>query len=788
MKDLPLSQLGALITRWVCVCAPIALLGMGHTLLHAQDSPEASERPLIDSVPYDLVVLNDTAGGKSVKIAPIAERNMTQRPPDTTKLEVVLLKYPDRRYEVLWRDIKRIELYERMIYDEALRKLAEKDFITAFMDLSFLMQNYPKMPQLETLRREFLFKSAVAMFAESRSDFNRYFQTLATLEELKTTAPDFEEARVASGLSSVIDAILNDYKSKGDLASAKRLLERLDSKYGDSLPSVKRWKDQFFRMAQARKDEAIALMNAGKYREARKAALDMQNISSAIEGGAELVAEVRKRHPMVRVGVMQRSGELDACNMFSWSARRAGALVYRPVVTFKRTGGEGGEYEFALGKMKLSDDHQQLSLTVDAKNSATLNAFDLSQIISNRATPGSATYDASWAAIVKAVSTPGPTQILVQLQRPHVLPYALMQFVLRDEENQKSPLPASYQLKTVEGNEVVFGLRNATAQPDQPVEIIEVFYDDPKTAFTDLLRGEIDVLDQIFPSDAKRYGQSERTRMGNYALPSIHMLVPVSNNSYLAMDKYRRALMYATNRAEILRGELLNSDDSRDGRLVSGPFPIGIDKNDPLNYAYDPKIEPIDYDPRLARLLLHMVDRDLGTQSNKLRVPVPEKKPLRIGVPDFELARVAVQALIQQWALVGVKSEMIVLSKGKAFDKDAKCDLVYLTASMWEPAVDIERLLGGNGPASSSNPFIIQALTRLRQARTWRDVRTSLQDLHRLVDYHLPILPLWQITDRFAYSPQLQGLSPGAITLYENVSAWRISNPSMPVATSASPP
>jgi len=123
------------------------------------------------------------------------------------------------------------------------------------------------------------------------------------------------------------------------------------------------------------------------------------------------------------------------------------------------------------------------------------------------------------------------------------------------------------------------------------------------------------------------------------------------------------------------------------------------------------------------------------------------------------------------------------LPEGRAFDDSLKCDLVYVTATMWEPAVDIERLLGGNGPAKSNNPFIVQALTRLREARSWREVRTALQNLHRLVDYHLPLLPLWQVTDRFAYSRQLQGLSSGSVSLYQDIEAWRLGTPTVPVAS-----
>jgi ABC-type transport system substrate-binding protein len=514
--------------------------------------------------------------------------------------------------------------------------------------------------------------------------------------------------------------------------------------------------------------------------------MDMANISPDIEGGAELVAEIRRRHPMIRVGVTQRAGSnLDPGSLVSWSARRAGALVYRPVVKFTDTGTQGGKYQFALGRMKLSEDNMQLTMNIDPKIPSGLNGYDLAQVLNKRATPEDPTYDASWAAVVRSVSTPNPTQLLVRLQRPHVLPQALLQFSFPDSNDNPSPLAGLYRLNASDQQETSFVLRNREAAGTAPVEIVEVFYEDPKVAANDLVRGEIDVLDQIYPSDARRYEQSKLAKVGHYLLPSVHMLVPVSEHPYLIKDKFRRALMYATNRPEVLRGELIGSDNPQDGRVLSGPFPMGSETNDPLNYAYDPNIKPKPYDPRLAKLLLYMVEKEVAAQYQKLKQPVPENKPLRLGVPNYELAKIAAQALLEQWQLVGVKAEIVPLPEGKAFDEESKCDLVYLTATMWEPAIDIERLLGGSSPAKSNNPFIVQALTKVRKARSWRETRVALQDVHRLVDYHLPIMPLWQITDRFAYSQQLQGLADRSVSLYDKIPEWRLGAPGVPVASSS---
>ncbi len=57
----------------------------------------------------------------------------------------------------------------------------------------------------------------------------------------------------------------------------------------------------------------------------------------------------------------------------------------------------------------------------------------------------------------------------------------------------------------------------------------------------DLLRGEIDAMDQVYPSVARRYEQSKLAKVGSYLLPSVHMLVPVSEHPYLVKDKFRRA-------------------------------------------------------------------------------------------------------------------------------------------------------------------------------------------------------------------------------------------------------
>jgi ABC-type oligopeptide transport system substrate-binding subunit len=114
------------------------------------------------------------------------------------------------------------------------------------------------------------------------------------------------------------------------------------------------------------------------------------------------------------------------------------------------------------------------------------------------------------------------------------------------------------------------------------------------------------------------------------------------------------------------------------------------------------------------------------------------------------------------------------LPPGEVLDQDGSCDLVMVAAAVWEPATDADRFLGEGGPAAVEDPFIVQGLKSLRGARNWREVRARTQELHRLVHYHLPILPLWQIIDRFAVRNSIQGVTPRPVTLYQDIQRWRL--------------
>ncbi len=733
------------------------------------------DESLIIGNPFDIITITSEAGGDVVKVYPVdlPGRKVPASPDPGAKLIVVMLSHPDRKYEVRWKDIAKIELFEDMVLRDTKLLMEKKEFAAAFEHLNYLMTNYPSTPGLDRMREEFLFSSALDMFAQQKLP-----HTLAVLEELQKSYPNSRPKQVRDAISNVARQLIQRFMDEGDLRSAQLLLARLDEDYKQNpLTVVEEWKKELERRANELKDEAIRMRDSGNPRDARTVASRMLAIYPQIEGGQQLMDELIAAYPMVRVGVFQRSDTPDSTSLIDWAGRRSGMLVSEPLFEFRKTGPEGGDYRFTPGTFSQSDDRRELELVFRNKNRRP-SSSEVSQWLLRRADPDSPEYRPSWAAIFRDVSMNSADRLIIKLRQPHVLPHALMQWQVREIYGESIPENVgSYRNKPLNESQISYSWSSdLKPEPGQPVEILEQLYDDPQKAISDLVRGEIEAIDQLYPADVNLLSGIDGIEIDRYALPTVHMLVPKSSHRFLQESEFRRALMYGSNRKGVLEGEILGGQGNNLCRLVSGPFPRGEKDNDPLSYAYNETVEPMAFDPRLAKLLFTMTEKKLAIAADKKGEPAPVLETIRLGVPDVESARIAGEAFVQQWMLIGIPSQLVVLPKGKFDATGDQVDLLYVAAAVWEPATDAERLLGADGIAATNDPFIVQSLTTLRAARSWVEVRRVMQDLHILIDAHLPVLPLWQITDAIAYRKSVKGFAKRPMTLYQDMGNWRLTS------------
>jgi ABC-type transport system substrate-binding protein len=301
------------------------------------------------------------------------------------------------------------------------------------------------------------------------------------------------------------------------------------------------------------------------------------------------------------------------------------------------------------------------------------------------------------------------------------------------------------------------------------------------------------MLDRVAPWETETLGASEAIVVERYAVPTIHCLIPNLNQPILARRSFRRALIYAINRAEIVRGQMLRGAAPTLGQVISGPFPRGESLDDPVGYAYNEGVEPYPYDPRQAMILVGLARQELAIRAAKEAAekspdasdakkkaeaakPVtdlPQLPKLVLAHPPHDIARVACRAIQKQLAVVNVTIELKELPAQPAVDPDGNWDLLFAELSMWEPIIDAPRLLGPRGIAGNCSPYMDLTLRQLAKAEDWKRVREKLLEVHLQTHADLSILPLWQLTDHFAYHKKLEGVGKRPAMLYQNIELWR---------------
>jgi len=732
---------------------------------------------LLQAEPHDIVRFKPEAGGgwAKVQLLTLPGRKVPAMPIGDLQMEVLSLS--GKQFAAKWADIKSIDFWEVRLERETTDRMKSGDFPGAYPYLAILIRDYPTRPNLRTLRSEFLLNNAAKRFTAGELE-----PTLAMLEELRRFDPTFKTDLVLKVISQVTDSMMKSLLDANKLDSAQSVLARLKRDYpGNDIESVKIWDEKFLIMSREKREAAIAARDVQDWRTARRLALESLYLYPKIPGGKELVREIDVAYPLVRVGVMQAASELDPTRIDNWASRRAGRLVYRTLFEMRGTGPEGGEYDFILGEAEQSPDRLQYDLTLRQQKMRPpldkINSQIIADLIASRSRKNSDSYSAPWAAAVDSITLVGPQQLSCLLRRPNVLPASLLQIRIDGEMIGLKPGEPSgvYGRSLDESGEVRFKLTGDPVNQTQPREIVELKMASAGSAVSSLLRGEIDIIDHLFPADASRLREQRQIIVEDFPLPTVHMLIPCSNHAYLADRNFRRALLYGLNREDILNGELLENKPFPGCRVISGPFPAGVEQNDPLAYAYDESILPRQYQPQLAALLLVLARKQLEAVAAKMKTEPPALLPIRLATPDDELSRIACEAIKTQWEVIKLKVEVVPLPPGKTWPDEGTADMVYVAAAVWEPTIDARRILGPDGLSRSQDQLIGLGLRRLEGANSWRDVRERLYELHSIASHELPIIPLWQLVDSFAYRKDLGGIGNKIVSLYQNVERWRLS-------------
>lgn len=753
----------------------------------ARAADEPVER-LIDRPAFDLVTLKS---GKSIEtvLLDFPNRRVPNPLPDSGTMKLSLISAPSKELSVDWKDISRIELYEQLVLKEAMRLTKAKEFVQAFAFFSFLHKNYRDLPGLERASQDYLIQDASTAFSGGNPE-----ESLTILAALYQRNP--QHRGLAKAAPIVSDQLIEKHLSDGNYAAARATLESIRKTFPQlKLTNLGDWQRKFEQEAREKLQAGERAFQAKNYDEARAGVQAAYDILPDLRAAAELLAKIQKAAPEVRVGVTAW-GNLGASGRgLTFEEVRTAGLTDPQLVRMTDFGAEGGDYQCLWGTLKTNDAGIVTTLRLDeVPQASSVTADAVARALLAMTDSSSNAYSQLVSNLLKSVAISEGRTVSITWHRPHIRPEALLQTSLRGVAGEPGT-QGTWFIPTVTSTDeksLVRFQRDPTVS-NGPSNIVETQYANDESAIAALVSAEVDVIDRVPVWQLERLETVRGVQVEPYRLPTVHVLRLNFENPLLATREFRRALCYAIDREDIVENILLAGAQRSGYQVLSGPFPAGSSLNDPVSYAYKRELLPRPYEPRLASVLASVARANLAKlaatqkkedssakpadekEGEKPKLPPP--KPLVLAYYNSPVAQLTCQTMKLQLDGVGIPVELKELPALSGSDSSGSAapeyDLLYTELAMNEPATEARRLLGPGGMAGHSTAYMNLALDRLDEASNWKEASSRLEEIHEIAHYDLPVIPLWQTVNHFAYRDGLTGVGKKPVTLYQNVDQWR---------------
>ena len=760
IRHSPAGLLSAFVVYVGLLCAAVG----------AQDS-------LLDQNPFDQITLDAENNHAVLQVLPLdlPDRRSPQTVPPGKKLQLRLVKHPQQLYEVLWEHIDEIKTYEQLLLAEARQHVKAGKFDIAYDFFAALIQRDRDLPGLAEAFRVYLFEHAESALLRG------------ALEEawglaLELHRRDAEHHGLTAHLEDVVRALFEERIVRRDFPAVRaylKVISDLDSDLeGEALSHVRRlWTERLKAIAREQLESSESLYQAGKYRLAHNRLREARAIWPDLDGMGELADSIRlKFHPVV-VGVTEAAPSDPRPRIDDWAGRRVHRLLSRSLIELTGYTAEGPKYDSPFGRLSVGEDGRRLSIHLqpDQPGHHDLTGYDVARWVLAMTGAHRHGYRSGWSQRVRSVSVQNVYDIETELNRPHVGPAALLKAHLRRYDTREhSPRleVGPYRRDSTSGAQVHFVHRPQYLGSESlhPQEIVERHFADSPSAIRALRDGRIDVLDRVPPWTILALRQDPNIVVQEYALPTIHTIIPNLQKWPTSSRDFRRALTFAIHRARIPDWVVRAMSPVPGLKAMEGIFPIGRSRTDPISYAAGLPVKPRPYDPRLAMTLQAMAIRpSANTEPADFERGPDSDRNLVLAHPAEPVARSVCQEIRRQLQRAGIQTTLKEEPNPTPQDESG-AELRYAELALWDPAVDANEVFG----ESPSSPHMSVALRQLDDAETWNDVRLQMIHVQRAAHLDVTLIPLWQSINHFASHRRLQGVGEQPMTLYENVEDWRV--------------
>lgn len=777
--------------RFVRLVSFVAFAVLIMQSMSSAQQQQAKKQRLLDRQAFDRITLTVASGGDVIEtlLLELPNRRMPNPLPSEGSLELRRLSEPSVLYKVPWNSVARVEFFEGMLLREALALAKAKDLDQSYEHLNFLYKNYPQLPGLKQATARYLRQDAQVSYAAKK-----YEATLTVLLSLYDLDPQYR------GLRSMVEAVTNrmiqQHLADRDFAAARSVLDMLESGFASlDASNIQGWQQKFEQGAKRQLTNAQKAIKEKRYSEARQSVRRALAILPKARGAEEMLREIDRLAPQLIVGVDQLV--TSTTQKLDWSTARIAQLTDPKLVTLTGFGAEGGTYECDWGN--LSSDETGLQLSLELKQEAIRQGFTSEAIalqLLKRTHSGLPEYRPDFAGLLNSIEIGRGDQIKLYWQRSHVRPEALLDLSLVSLSLGGNSIGAFQVSVDREVNDQV-SFRSAEGDEQSGVSetIIEKYFENDELAIAQLISGDIDMLARVPSWQVSRLEQTPSVEVVPYRLPTVHALIPNYAKPLMGRREFRRAICYGIDREQILQGILLGGEQRSGFRVLSAPIPAGITITDPVGYAYNQGRQPRSYEPRLSAVLAAVARNSLAKQA-ALKAKAAEKsseagepseteestpadakvEPIILAHPSNPAATTVCQTIKLQLGAIGIPVKLLAMAPQETYPSE-DYDMRYAELALWEPIVDVSRLLGPGGIAGSCSSSMSLALRDVEQAKNWKEVRSRLREVHEIAFNDLPVIPLWQTIEFFAHRKSLRGVGSTPVTLYQNVDQWtRISS------------
>jgi len=714
-------------------------------------------------------------------------------------LTIHLIQGDLRDFKVNRRSIKKVEYYEDLLLNKADALIRTQEFGRAFEYILAARNRDAKWAGIEDRVNKLLFAEGSEALKEGDAD-----RGLRLLRELAGRKPDFPKLKET--LAEVYGAQIARAFDAGAYAQGRRFLHEMEGFAPGSL-EVKDARARYVARARESADRAAAATDPGERLDQLAEAL---RVWPPLEGAAARLDQASLALPTLDVGVadLPRAAadraargpvKVTAGLVGPWTrsptADRIARLLYLPILAGDDDAALNGDAPGQIaGGLELGMLGQRLIVKTRPKiawsdGSRPVAAVDIVRALTDRADPRSPAFNARWADLLARVELVDETHADIRLNRLPLRPASWLIVPIGPAHaawDGWASVPGVVGRRPVgdgpfrwdAATDSVVTFRSAAKEaaagpgpgpgPPRIRRIRERLMPSSTAAMAALLKGEVSLVDHVPADRVAALARDPEIRVARHGQVSLHRIALDGRNVALRNRALRRALSYAIDRRTLLEENVLKGPAAGENGLADGPFPKD-------SYADAKGVKPLDYDPLLARMLVVAAKKELGGGAIRLTFEYPATAEAQAAAPRIaealKLAGLELKAVERPAAELEEE-----LRSGRRFD------LAYRATRMGDFVAGIGPMLcpgydappAADGLAAVASPRILQQLLYLEQAGDVPTAKATLLRIDAETRDELPILPLWQLVDHYAWRARLTGPAADADHIYQGIESWEV--------------